>query len=139
MSMHEFSRAYPQKPPTERQLLALTLVGEAARQGKPPPTLQEIGRAMGIRSTNGVAEHLRRLQRHGLLRRIPLKSRGLELTIEGRELLGLAPSCADQAEGEIIRSMLGLPSEASALAVVQALADALTPAPLDGAGKTPQH
>jgi repressor LexA len=44
-----------------------------------PPTLREIGEHMGIRSTNGVNDHLRALERKGYLRREDMKSRALKL------------------------------------------------------------
>jgi repressor LexA len=42
-----------------------------------PPTLREIGEHMGIRSTNGVNDHLKALERKGYLVREELKSRAL--------------------------------------------------------------
>jgi repressor LexA len=42
-----------------------------------PPTLREIGVQMGIRSTNGVNDHLRALERKGYLTREDMKSRAL--------------------------------------------------------------
>jgi repressor LexA len=42
-----------------------------------PPTLREIGNHMGIRSTNGVNDHLRALERKGYLLREDMKSRAL--------------------------------------------------------------
>jgi repressor LexA len=42
-----------------------------------PPTLREIGTQMGIRSTNGVNDHLRALERKGYLTREDMKSRAL--------------------------------------------------------------
>lgn len=43
-----------------------------------PPTLREIGEHMGIRSTNGVNDHLKALERKGYLQREELKSRALK-------------------------------------------------------------
>ena len=49
-----------------------------------PPTLREIGNFMGIRSTNGVNDHLRALERKGYLTREDMKSRALRPTsLEG--------------------------------------------------------
>lgn len=42
-----------------------------------PPTIREIGEEMGIRSTNGVNDHLKALERKGYLKREGLKSRAL--------------------------------------------------------------
>lgn len=41
-----------------------------------PPTLREIGRRFGIRSTNGVRYHIDLLEREGLIRRRPGEARG---------------------------------------------------------------
>jgi repressor LexA len=48
-----------------------------------PPTLREIGARMGIRSTNGVNDHLRALERKGYLTREDMKSRALRPTSAG--------------------------------------------------------
>ena len=48
-----------------------------------PPTLREIGNFMGIRSTNGVNDHLRALERKGYLTREDMKSRALRPTALG--------------------------------------------------------
>lgn len=58
-----------------------------------PPTLREIGARMGIRSTNGVNDHLRALERKGYLTREDMKSRALRPTAH-------ANSNADAGEGE---------------------------------------
>jgi repressor LexA len=53
-----------------------------------PPTLREIGNFMGIRSTNGVNDHLRALERKGYLTREDMKSRALRPTMLGEEANG---------------------------------------------------
>ena len=57
-----------------------------------PPTLREIGARMGIRSTNGVNDHLRALERKGYLTREDMKSRALRPT----DLGGSAAQVATQ-------------------------------------------
>jgi repressor LexA len=51
-----------------------------------PPTVREIGEAVGLASPSTVHAHLANLERAGLLRRDPTKPRALELT--GREQQG---------------------------------------------------
>ena len=51
-----------------------------------PPTLREIGNFMGIRSTNGVNDHLRALERKGYLTREDMKSRALRPTMLGENV-----------------------------------------------------
>jgi repressor LexA len=53
-----------------------------------PPTLREIGARMGIRSTNGVNDHLRALERKGYLTREDMKSRALRPTSLAAQDLG---------------------------------------------------
>lgn len=58
------------KSPTPRQQQALDLITAGIRSGR-PPTLREIGAAMGIASTNGVSCLLRALERKGWVEREP--------------------------------------------------------------------
>lgn len=51
-----------------------------------PPTVREIGAAVGIRSTNGVNEHLKVLERKGYLERLSNKSRTLRPLVGPDEL-----------------------------------------------------
>jgi repressor LexA len=52
-----------------------------------PPTVREIGEAVGLASPSTVHAHLANLERAGLLRRDPTKPRAIELT--GREQQGV--------------------------------------------------
>jgi repressor LexA len=73
---------------TERQRAILDyLRGFVEEQGY-PPTVREIGQAVGLRSPSTVHAHLAQLERAGLLRRDPTKPRALELTDRRREELG---------------------------------------------------
>lgn len=62
---------------TERQRDILTFIHTHIEDHGYPPTVREIGRAFGIRSTNGVSDHLKSLERKGYLERGSLKSRAL--------------------------------------------------------------
>lgn len=64
---------------TKRQEQTLEFIRESIRGRGYPPTLREIGEHMGIRSTNGVNDHLRALERKGYLRREDMKSRALRV------------------------------------------------------------
>src|SRR5690606_34602718 len=70
---------------TKRQEQTLDFIRESIRGRGYPPTLREIGEHMGIRSTNGVNDHLRALERKGYLRREDMKSRALRLVDEEAE------------------------------------------------------
>jgi repressor LexA len=64
---------------TGRQQQTLEFIRQSIQERGYPPTLREIGEYMGIRSTNGVNDHLRALERKGYLRREDMKSRALKL------------------------------------------------------------
>ncbi len=62
---------------TDRQQQVLHYIRQSITDRGYPPTLREIGAHMGIRSTNGVNDHLRALERKGYLTREDMKSRAL--------------------------------------------------------------
>jgi repressor LexA len=62
---------------TQRQEMVLNYIAVSINERGYPPTLREIGNYMGIRSTNGVNDHLRALERKGYLMREDMKSRAL--------------------------------------------------------------
>src|SRR5271169_3319565 len=65
---------------TARQQMVLDFIQQSIADRGYPPTLREIGARMGIRSTNGVNDHLRALERKGYLTREDMKSRALRPT-----------------------------------------------------------
>jgi repressor LexA len=67
---------------TKRQAQTLDFIRQSIEERGYPPTLREIGESMGIRSTNGVNDHLRALERKGYLRREDMKSRALRLVAQ---------------------------------------------------------
>ena len=68
---------------TQRQQMVLDFIRQSIHDRGYPPTLREIGARMGIRSTNGVNDHLRALERKGYLTREDMKSRALRPTTLG--------------------------------------------------------
>jgi repressor LexA len=72
---------------TDRQLEVLRFIAREIEDRGYPPTIREIGEALDIRSTNGVNDHLKALERKGYLARDPVKSRALIPTDRARELL----------------------------------------------------
>jgi len=67
----------PMQGLTKRQQMVLDYISHSITDRGYPPTLREIGSHMGIRSTNGVNDHLRALERKGYLTREDMKSRAL--------------------------------------------------------------
>jgi repressor LexA len=68
--------------------MVLKYIESSISQRGYPPTLREIGNFMGIRSTNGVNDHLRALERKGYLLREDMKSRALRPTRSGNGTVG---------------------------------------------------
>jgi len=65
---------------TPRQREVLNFIVSYTNDRGYPPSLREIGRKMGIASTNGVTDHLRALQRKGWLKVAQYRSRAIALT-----------------------------------------------------------
>ena len=62
---------------TQRQREILDFISASIVERGYPPTLREIGLHFNIRSTNGVNDHLKALEKKGHLRREDLKSRAM--------------------------------------------------------------
>jgi repressor LexA len=77
----------PELTPRQREILKL--IQEAVADSGMPPTRAEIAEAFGFKSPNAAEEHLRALQRNGVLDLIPGASRGIQLKDSLREQLGL--------------------------------------------------
>ncbi len=71
---------------TARQRETLDIVRDAVATRGYPPTLRELGKLMGIGSTNGVTDHLAALQRKGYLVREEMLSRSMRLTHKAHAL-----------------------------------------------------
>lgn len=94
---------------TKRQEQTLDFIRRSIEERGYPPTLREIGEHMGIRSTNGVNDHLRALERKGYLRREDMKSRALRL-VEEENTKSKPPTEDDLLEVQIVgRVAAGLP------------------------------
>jgi repressor LexA len=85
---------------TQRQKMVLEFIQNTINVDGYPPTLREIGNFMGIRSTNGVNDHLRALERKGYLTRKDMKSRTLRPTAAVERLLKSSSIRPLDAEGE---------------------------------------
>jgi SOS-response transcriptional repressor LexA len=73
---------------TARQLQVLIAIDQHRAQFGNSPTMREIGAVVGIKSTNGVADHLHWLEHKGLVDRgADNKSRQTRLTAAGEALL----------------------------------------------------
>ena len=68
---------------SERQQRILDFLGEYTNDHGYPPSIREIGQAVGISSTSVVDYNLRALERSGLIKRDREVSRGLGLVGQG--------------------------------------------------------
>ena len=62
---------------TDRQQRVLQFIEAQIKKNGYPPTIREIGKHLGIKSTNGVNDHLNALERKGYVKRQEHKSRTL--------------------------------------------------------------
>lgn len=74
---------------TPRQRQILTLIQKVINDTGMPPTRAEIARALKFRSVNAAEDHLRALERKGVIELLPGTSRGIRLKDSMREQLGL--------------------------------------------------
>ena len=74
---------------TPRQSQILNMIQEFITDAGMPPTRAEIARELGFKSANAAEDHLRALQRKGVLELIPGTSRGIQLKDSLRDQLGL--------------------------------------------------
>ena len=70
---------------TSRQSEILSFIQGFMDESGMPPTRAEIARALGFRSANAAEEHLRALQRKGVIDLVPGASRGIQLSGELRD------------------------------------------------------
>ncbi|MBI4814646.1 MAG: transcriptional repressor LexA [Deltaproteobacteria bacterium] len=89
---------------TDRQKEILEFISRRVQVQGYPPTIREIGEEMGIRSTNGVNDHLKALERKGFLMREGLKSRALRpLGAEvGNVVRAIIPESANTIEVPVL-------------------------------------
>lgn len=74
---------------TPRQSQVLKIIQEFIAEYGMPPTRADIAKELGFRSINAAEEHLKALQKKGVLDLIPGASRGIQLKDSLREQMGL--------------------------------------------------
>ena len=74
---------------TPRQKQILELIQDFIHETGMPPTRAEIASELGFKSANAAEEHLRALQRKGVLDLVPGTSRGIQLKDSLRDQIGL--------------------------------------------------
>ena len=68
---------------TQRQRMVLEVIRDSVQRRGYPPSMREIGEAVGLTSTSSVSHQLRTLQRKGFLRRDPNRPRAVEVRVPG--------------------------------------------------------
>lgn len=104
-----------------RQQEIIDYLRSRAREGEYPPSVREIGRAVGLSSSSTVQNHLNALERKGLIRRDAAKSRTVLLTQQPR----LIPS----APGAIFLPLVGQVAAGAPLLAEQNIEDHLALGP----------
>ena len=79
-----------------------------------PPTVRDIGKAVGLASSSTVHAHLANLEKLGLLRRDPSKPRAIELLDRVREDVGSAVGTAVESALGVLRPGLPLVGQVAA-------------------------
>ncbi len=85
---------------TARQRLVLETIRAAVERRGYPPSMREIGEAVGLTSPSSVAHQLVTLERKGYLRRDPNRPRAIEVITPGDLPLDAHPAAADAATPE---------------------------------------
>jgi repressor LexA len=88
----------------EKQQLILDFLKKEILSKGYPPSVREIGEAVGLKSTSTVHGHLERLEKKGIIRRDPTKPRAIEIlddefSVQRREILNV-PILGRVAAGE---------------------------------------
>jgi repressor LexA len=70
---------------SDRQSKILEYIRDVTRSRNYPPSVREIGEAVGLSSSSTVHNHLNQLERRGLIKRDPSKSRTVQLVQDVRD------------------------------------------------------
>lgn len=95
------------KEATPRQLEVLGHFSAFAEKHGVPPTLRELADLIGVRSTNGMNDHIRALEHKGYMEHRANKSRTIRLTPSGLALLGLGPTEEPKAKVIVVKQYAG--------------------------------
>ena len=97
--MSSSDAAQSQKPLTEKQQAILEYIARSVETRGYPPSMREIGDAVGLSSLSSVTHQLSRLELAGFIRRDPNRPRALEILVElASTSSAVADSPAQQVE-----------------------------------------
>jgi repressor LexA len=99
---------------TKRQQEIFEFIKRYSAQYGYPPTVRDIGKAVGLASSSTVHAHLANLEKLGMLRRDPSKPRAIELLDRVQKDVGSAVESAVQSVRGIVRQGLPLVGQVAA-------------------------
>lgn len=85
---------------TQRQRMVLEVIKDSVQRRGYPPSMREIGEAVGLTSTSSVSHQLRTLQRKGFLRRDPNRPRAVEVRVPGAPPVHTEPDSFEVVGGQ---------------------------------------
>ncbi|MBO2465580.1 transcriptional repressor LexA [Actinomadura violacea] len=85
---------------TQRQRMVLEVIRDSVQRRGYPPSMREIGEAVGLTSTSSVSHQLRALQRKGYLRRDPNRPRAVEVRVPGATPVRTEPDSYEAVGGQ---------------------------------------
>ncbi|TDD63883.1 transcriptional repressor LexA [Actinomadura rubrisoli] len=85
---------------TQRQRMVLEVIRDSVQRRGYPPSMREIGEAVGLTSTSSVSHQLRALQRKGYLRRDPNRPRAVEVRVPGATPVRTEPESYEALGGQ---------------------------------------
>ena len=96
---------------TERQTAILSFIGRHCRDNGYPPTVREIGMAVGLASPSTVHAHLAKLEQAGHIKRDPTKPRAMLVRVPEEAAVAPAPAPPSVAALPLVGSVAaGAPS-----------------------------
>jgi repressor LexA len=111
---------------TQRQRRVLEVIRDSIERRGYPPSVREIGEAVGLSSASSVAHQLSVLQKKGWLRRDPNRPRALDVRLPGdtaAETAPAAPAAADGAAAPTYVPMVGRIAAGGPVLAEQAVED----------------
>jgi repressor LexA len=85
---------------TARQRMVLEVIRDSVQRRGYPPSMREIGEAVGLTSTSSVSHQLRALQRKGFLLRDPNRPRAVVVRMPGSPTAAAEPESYETAGGQ---------------------------------------
>jgi len=74
---------------TDRERQILSIISSSIKSNGYPPSVRELCEQLGVASTNGMIEHLKTLQKKGLIMREIATARAIRITDEGQVAMAM--------------------------------------------------